>query len=125
MAEMTPERIAEIKARAAKATPGAWRFMRVEKPRRGKWYSDEILTTTLVAATYPGHQVRTDHRGGVSPFFDGEFIAHARQDIPDLLDALARAQQEIADLKASLEFMEAGGTYIRLADVVGATGGTE
>lgn len=101
---MTPEqRIAAIAERERKATKGPWRFMRVNKPRRGEQYPSEVLNTTAVAATYAGHQVRTEHSGGVSPTFDGEFIAAARQDVPYLLSALAAAQQENARLTAKID----------------------
>lgn len=119
---MTPERIAEIRERAERATAGPWEW---EDP------ADEGLTTTDTALP-DDMVVRFDLVNGarwlmasVECMFDGfseeetggtrhplpavflnatdaAFIAHARQDVPELLDALTALQQENARLRAAL-----------------------
>lgn len=85
---MTAERIAEIKAREGKATPGPW----VD--------SCEIKKTSRGVNACCG--VRADRGiGEICPLVayglkseDAEFFAHARQDIPDLLAEVDRLRAE-------------------------------
>ena len=63
---LTPERIAEIRARVDAATPGPW----------------EVREGMVVAD-------RTVSLGGFMRLSNSHFAAHARQDVPDLLAALA------------------------------------
>lgn len=70
---ISEERLREIRERAEAATPGPWitqRFTRVWSQASEEW----------VVAPYDGTQTQ-----------DADFIAHARQDIPDLLAALEEA----------------------------------
>lgn len=110
MAEMTPERIAEIRQRAQQATKGPWEvapcssddevrnvvseYKRVEGGAQANWIA-ELDASLDFDSDIEGELERLQA--------DAEFIAHARQDIPDLLDALARAQQEIVDLREAVE----------------------
>lgn len=68
---MTPERIAEIKARADAATPGLW------IARGCGVYTDDYCNITLDSAEE-----------------DSRFIAASRIDVPDLIAALEAAQRE-------------------------------
>lgn len=100
MAEpLTAERLAEIKARAEKATPGPW-FLRDE----GTF--GEVLV-----------QYRTEPHGFRFPVAravrstpgyaeSAEFIAHARQDVPDLVAEVERLREE------NEELLEAIGTVL-------------
>ena len=93
----TTDRLSAIEAREQAATKGPWRpFWAYRDPHR-------LDRGTLIAATAPGHQVRTDVGGGTMPSADLDFIAAARSDIPYLL-ALARRQQ--AALTALTEALE-------------------
>lgn len=94
------ERIAEIRRRARGATPGPWR------------HEDRYIMALRVKsiAELPCGSVRhmdVDDR-------NAEFIAHARQDVPWLLErldearaALSRAEQELADLKPKYALLAA------------------
>ena len=88
---MTPERIAEIKAREGKATPGPWV---VDCNGISSKNGTQILNA---GSCIPDPQTAVDYGGtvhdwkeeiydyGVHKWDDAAFIAHARQDIPDLL----------------------------------------
>lgn len=65
---MTPEQLAEIRARAEAATPGPWGAV--------KW---SALWEIRTPAVEPGVAFELDHA-------DAEFVSHARTDIPALLD---------------------------------------
>jgi hypothetical protein len=76
--ETSDQRIAEIRAREQKATEGPWEY------RDG----GEIWARTI-------HLIVGNT--GFEYFDDAEFAAHARQDIPYLLDALTVLQQRIEE----------------------------
>ena len=89
-----------IKAREKKATPGPWRV----EPLKG-YTEDYILTDDPEFQTKPwGNFIgSTAYGAGQSKqncSKDADFIAQAREDIPDLLSALELAE---AELKASRE----------------------
>ena len=84
MSELTPERLAEIKARAEKATPGPWTATYEE--------SDQWTSITGAGLFDGGHwmvcpEVATTEG---EPGEDSDFIAHAREDVPDLLAEVER-----------------------------------
>lgn len=99
---MTPERIAEIRRRVDAATPGPWRwadwmttFGEVERPDSENW--------RYLEACEGGDDPRMRERDSEPALIlvaedplerkpDAMFIAHARQDVPDLLDALAATE---------------------------------
>ncbi|GGU52138.1 hypothetical protein [Streptomyces lavendofoliae] len=82
------DRIAEIQARAEAATKGPW-FVERHQP---------TLTRRVVS---DDHALDADLGYlGNSNQFDAEFIAHAREDIPFLLDELARVQAAADELLA-------------------------
>lgn len=85
---MTPERIAEIRGRAERATAGPWITEFNHQPD-GCWITTGAPIGGLVASVFNDDGL-----------LSAEFIAHARQDVPDLLDALTAAQQENARLRA-------------------------
>lgn len=75
---MTPERLAEIKARCETATPGEW------EPRGCDLVvvvDQKSRMETTVAEAVRGYETG-----------DAEFIANSRQDIPDLVAEVERAQ---------------------------------
>ena len=73
MAEMTPERLAEIEARAAVATPGPW-----------------VLTFQMEDPYDKDGPVKLR----LEKIEDVQFAAMARTDIPDLIAALRQAWEE-------------------------------
>lgn len=68
---MTPERIAELRALAEKATPGPWKFSGADARTQG-WVSSD--NDTICDLWSP----------------NGEFIAAARTALPEALDAIER-----------------------------------
>lgn len=85
---MTPERLAEIEARAEAATPGEW----------------HVCTCSLKGACPHDKGVRmsfcTEGLPDKAPYpNDADFIAHARQDIPDLIAEVRRLREEKEKLR--------------------------
>ena len=81
---MTNEELKSIRARAEKATPGPWTCS-----RRSNQDDDSFV----------GHDLEerlTAERGQIARWADAEFIAHVREDIPNLLE-------EIQNLKELIE----------------------
>lgn len=78
---MPDEQLQEIRERAEQATPGPWRYQSWE----WRIYSP------------PGTQLSLDWlasvEGSAIPDADGDFIAHAREDIPVLLAEVERLRK--------------------------------
>lgn len=92
---MTPERLAEIKSRAEAATPGPWEaeLQEVEVDHDGTEYP---YTGAWVPRACPWE----DGDGYVHmDDANAEFIANARQDIPDLLAEVERLREHVATLE--------------------------
>ena len=83
---MDAERLAEMRQRAEAATPGPWAQGMV---------GDSVINEVDCSATFGFIEVNAelsdDGNFGVS---DADFIAHARQDIPDLLAEVERLSAE-------------------------------
>lgn len=100
------KRLDEIEARANAATEGPWEW---EGEAKGEW---EIGANSLVPSRRPDDPVLYgygyDASGiEVSNDADAEFIAHARTDVPALLDALEkvlRLHPRVVVLHADPEF---------------------
>lgn len=76
---MTPTaQIAAIRQRAKQATPGPWSYERCEDERGGIDYDIESWSK-------PAQRRDTKIACGAESRFDADFIAHAREDIPFLL----------------------------------------
>ena len=78
------QRLAEIRARVEKATPGPWRPEREPPPCKGVWVDD------LPDGSVPVESTGTAFALGVAVAAsprneDATFIAHAREDVPMLL----------------------------------------
>jgi hypothetical protein len=87
----SPSRLAEIRARAEAATPGPWRFMGHERHNRG-----ELVSESGANVLFGLHcNDSTAELIGDREEQDTAFIAHAREDIPYLLAAMAEAQERI------------------------------
>lgn len=96
---MSDERLAEIKARESKATPGPWTASRFG-------WVDHVPHASM-------------NRTAFDRVEDADFIAHAREDIPYLLAELERSQRETAALRAAANQAIDG-----LADLVCVHGAT-
>lgn len=84
---ITPERIAEIKARAERATKGPW-----EAERDG----DRVYVVAPSQHYFTGCYAVLQAREPEADFEANVlFAAHARQDIPDLLGDLDAAQEQL------------------------------
>ena len=83
---MTPERLAEIEARANAATQGPW-----------EWHPYMGSGATLAKPNHPFHELNilktTDDWPPVAA--DAEFIAAARNDVPALLAEVRRLQDAV------------------------------
>lgn len=97
---MTPEQLAEIKARCEAATEGPWEIY-VPKQSNG-W-------ARLVPSGDREHDIMTCYSCVYPLDMDknnADFIAHARQDIPALLEYIATLSEEVAKLTARAEKAE-------------------
>lgn len=93
MSELTPERLAEIKARTDAATPGPWFVEHLE--RDGFTY---FSTDIAPLESFDG-----EVHAGVLDEDEAEFIAHAREDVPDLVAEVERLRSERDALQAKLD----------------------
>lgn len=84
---MTPEALAEIRERAERATPGAWNLK-----KDGRYEDHDECRIEL-----PDDDIE------LCRYENGEFIAHAREDVPALIAEIARLTTENASLRAELE----------------------
>ncbi len=89
-------RIAEIKARCERATPGPWAWYEIAR---------EIFTENGVPVV-----AGTEGNGVAANDDDFEFIIHAREDIPFLLAQLAERQRRE---KAAVECIEEAGRALK------------
>ncbi|MFD8251945.1 hypothetical protein [Streptomyces werraensis] len=103
---MTPERLAEIAARAAAATPGPWGFYDgdnyadvaadLDQTSRGS-YSYREKVARLEDENYwddPAHEDHDEERAPEQMAANAAFIAHAREDVPALLARVAELEAE-------------------------------
>jgi len=99
---MDDARLQEIRERAEKATVGPWKWVAEDVsvlalygPRDSE---DHVLWSQICEACQK-HQNRCTAPSDA----DASFIAHARRDIPDLLDHIDTLKAEMATTKGSLE----------------------
>ena len=99
------DRLTEIEERLSRATPGPWEAKRTDRgkcdgiapsthnhpPERGCYAYDDPGWTNCPAS---GEIVTTDSGYYGPNMDDAEFIAHAREDIPWLLDLVGRTKGE-------------------------------
>lgn len=103
---LTPEELAQMKERLEKATPGEWRVWGGDNP---EYRHSHGVVFYKIPVTPCGSIVNIS---GVSASGDTDnmandlsFIAHARQDVPRLIEEVERLQKLA---KAMAEFIEKG-----------------
>ena len=94
---MTPERLKEIKARCEAATEGPWdnntMYCAVVGRTMINYGLDERLDVFVVMAKYKGDVALVSNiRPESEQKANGQFIAHARQDLPDSTAEIERLQ---------------------------------
>ena len=94
---MTPQRLAEIEARAKAATEGPWHCW-------NGWPVEPQACERIGPKIAGGVKGNPDIFGQKEDF---EFIAHARQDIPDLLADRQKLIERIRELEAHVEELDA------------------
>ena len=92
---MTEQELAEIRQRANAATPGPWKNFKTGYTKNGRTDGEalECVKNLEGDITFAIDAV------------DADFIAHARQDIPDLLAEVKRLNEVNARLRAEIELM--------------------
>jgi len=96
---MTADELSQIRARADAATSGDWTFTGPSGP------TDDTPEGGDFAIRNAGHIIaETFHRTALNTtqpaFGNATFIAHARTDIPRVLDALEAAQRDVEAISA-------------------------
>ena len=90
------ERVKEIRERLEKATPGPWCY--------GAGNSSVLCDVGIIDHKGFGILVNCGRSSGSETPEDGDFIAHSRTDVPDLLAALKQARENCR--AAALNHME-------------------
>lgn len=90
---LTKAEIAEMRARCEAATPGPWTDV-----RPGRDAETGFSKGVIVAAVAPRQGIYADPPGGSYPAADQSFIAHARTDLPRLLDELERMREALREI---------------------------
>lgn len=103
---MTAERLQEIQDRANAASPGEWRtdgygnMIWAKNPYgKGEMQVADIRGWGHLTGRGCGACGMEDESAAAIQDANGEFIAHARTDIPDLLEEIKRLMREVGDLK--------------------------
>lgn len=103
---MKEEQLHQIKERVNKATEGPWGFDKGKKERMDR-------RPAVIEVFVPEHN-EWFINGDISNLEDAEFIAHAREDVPNLVSEIERLKTELTiagnDKKALKSFVEETGT---------------
>jgi len=95
---MTPERLAEIKARSEAATPGPWRHGEADGTGKvAEPFHGGSITAGATCCIVFGHTIH-GAPFGVLEEVDAEFIAHARADVPALVAEIERLRGALLDI---------------------------
>jgi hypothetical protein len=106
---LTPERLAQIREREQAATPGPWDSFPHSHIQEGcrclscqvttGWELRHQLDCEEMPLREPGVIPADRCESSVFTFEDAEFAAHARTDVPDLLDEIDRVRPMLRDLR--------------------------
>ncbi len=112
---MNREQREEIRKRAEKATKGPWRVV-IDDSESATTVARECDSDAHPLVEDPGRDyIYDDCLDGElhsEPFFreaDAEFIAHARTDVPALLDEIDRLTAELAEAHNTIVYLGSGG----------------
>jgi hypothetical protein len=94
---LNAEELEAIRKRAEAATPGPW------------GYADRDNVVFTANADY---KYAVEIAEEVGHKFDGEFIAHAREDVPKLLAEIARLNSQLSELIGAIYEYEPEGTAL-------------
>jgi hypothetical protein len=97
MTELTEARIAEIEARANAATEGPWQASWDTFEDTDTYRVEQKATELVIRTSAESYETDNDELFG-----DIDFIAHARTDIPDLLDEVKRLREELRERDAGV-----------------------
>jgi len=100
---LTPERLAEIRERAEKASRGPWYHLCEAGGGRTTGAIGQE-DRTLADKEIDGHVWQIG--GGLATavyIADGDFIAHSREDVPALLDDIAELEAQVARMRPVVE----------------------
>lgn len=93
---LSDERLAEIRARVDAAAPGPWRESETVADRGAdQWY---VLPPADYSDLILARGFSDDLPRDARALANRTFIAHARTDIPDLLDEIARLREALAQV---------------------------
>lgn len=122
---LTDARLAEIEARCEAATEGPWEYALQPKEQSelgkakgvGGGHNHRVITSWVHGQTKSKHHIYYETIGPyqdpqtqvTADAYDAVFIAHSRQDIPDLLAAIRAERKECERLRALVAF--AGNLY--------------
>lgn len=101
-AGLSEERLAEIRQREQQTTPGPWRCVGTSIITDAPMYYGGVAHVDTV--NNREYYSRTDDKA--YPTRNGEFLAHARQDIPDLLNEIDRLEGSRCDFIVRYEDMK-------------------
>jgi len=106
IAMLTPERLREIKERCERATPGPWTSLS-DDGRGLRTMNIKVVGRSpmmLVAQTAIGTTGGKIYDNGEDGRYDNaEFIAHAREDVPALVEEVDRLRLALEELIAAVE----------------------
>lgn len=98
--------ISAIRAREQAATPGPW-MIKIHNEQYGQGYG-EITYFVDIEGELLKIGLADNNRLFAKYHSDTDFIAHAREDIPYLLDRLEQAEAEVERLREALEIAQQG-----------------
>ena len=111
------DRIEEIRARAEKASRGPWELYCAELRRGLGVEVIEVLSHGKPIIKWPGFD--GVDLSGEKKRHNADFMAHAREDIPYLLIALASKDKRIeeleGDIETSIEFLKTADKFVGMA----------
>ncbi len=133
---MTDNRLDEIAARHAASTPGEWKNWGGTAThavnaglKRIIGCDIDVIDPRVEPPGFAGESWRADickcedgsvsARAGILSYTDAEFIAHAHQDVPLLLDLVITQRAEIERLTSLLSEAEARGRIAGLEEAIG------
>jgi len=89
---MTDERLRKIRERATKATPGPWELRKLDDGEYFK-FAEDHEQVFVPAYSVRGLNTLGNYECGAMELPNANFVAHARQDVPDLIEEVERLRK--------------------------------